>query len=173
VQVRRCKLGIQCHRHKWTPKADGLLGQMPDQAAAKRIGCSVYAVKGRRFQLGIPMFEPQWKYWTTKEDELLGTMPDAAVARNLGRGVSGVRSRRLQRGIPRWNSPAFRGRWLASEVRLLGTMPDKMVAEKCGRTERAVRMKRFFCASRHRSAARIPVHKPGLNYSLTKTSSNS
>jgi hypothetical protein len=151
VQVRRCKLGIRCHRHKWTAKADGLLDKMSDEAAARQIRCSVDAVKSRRFRLCIPPFEPDWKHWTAKEDQWLGTMPDSAVAGKLGRAESGVRFRRLKLGISRCHNSAFRRPWTTTELGLLGTLPDKVVAEKCGRTLQAIRLKRF--------AVRIPAPK--------------
>jgi len=98
-------------------------------------------VENRRFRLGIPPFDPGWKFWTAEEDRLLGTASDAIIAGQLGRSESSVQSRRLKLGIP-WVNPARRN-WTGDELQLLGTLPDAVLAEKFQRTEKAILSKRL------------------------------
>jgi len=86
----------------WTPAEIKLLGTLPDEEVARRIGRSVGAVIQRRELLHIPMQNPKLRDWTADEDELLGTGPDAEIVRRLGRTLSATSHRRVRLKIPAW-----------------------------------------------------------------------
>ena len=76
-----------------------LLGTMPDQDLARRIGRSFAAVRVRRYQLGLPNQNPLWKSWTEKDMALLGKFTDQEVSTRTGHSVGSVKYKRLQLGI--------------------------------------------------------------------------
>ncbi|MCX6912693.1 MAG: hypothetical protein NT167_06550, partial [Verrucomicrobia bacterium] len=62
VMVKRRELGrpkadpiLTC----WTPEQDRLLGTMPDDEVARRVGRTSMAVQKRRFRLGIACYRPE------------------------------------------------------------------------------------------------------------------
>ena len=90
----------------WTPKELRLLGTMPDDELAERIGRTAKAVRQMRTGRGIPSAEDrrrrehQDRAWTAAELALLGTIPDDELASRIGRTESAVRVMRGKRGIP-------------------------------------------------------------------------
>ena len=76
-----------------------LLGTMPDEELARKLGRSVNAILSQRAASGIPNPAPRRKYWLPKEIELLGKMSDAKIAEIVGCDVECVRSKRATMGI--------------------------------------------------------------------------
>jgi uncharacterized Zn-finger protein len=148
-----------------------LLGTMPDNVLAKKIGCPRMTVKNRRDRLGIPVFKKE------KEEEricpfckevfrvnhksqvfcsnkcaaskidwniwkpLLGTMPDADLAKKIGCLGLAVYKKRKTLGVPAFEKHA-RIDW-EPWVCLLGTMPDIDLAKKIGCSRDSVHNKRI------------------------------
>jgi len=50
------------HGIPWTADEERLLGTLPDQALAERLGCSRQRVNERRRKLGIPPFRPHGSF---------------------------------------------------------------------------------------------------------------
>jgi hypothetical protein len=79
-------------------KYAALLGTMPDEDLARRIGRTSEAVRCQRTMRGIPSFSG-WA-WTEAQLALLGKVPDAELAAQTGRTVGAVRQKRTALGIP-------------------------------------------------------------------------
>lgn len=122
------------HGPLWTPAQEALLGTVPDEEVARRIGRSEKGVREKREELGIPNAGPTHRRWTRRELRLLGRMPDAEIARRTGRMSARVRHKRRALEIP---APEKR-RWTKKELAALGKEPDDVLAERFGRTEGAV-----------------------------------
>jgi hypothetical protein len=116
---------------KYLPEEDKLMGTMPDQELAMRLGRSHKAVEGRRIHLGIPKIDPRLHQWTPEEDALLGVETDGTVASRLGLTLSAVahRRRRLGRAV----RFAHGRRWTPQEDAQLGTASDTDIAARIGR----------------------------------------
>ncbi len=74
------KAGKASRSRRWTKKDDALLGVMPDEQLAKRLGRSVLAVAVRRHLKRVSTR----RRWRPLDDKLLGTLPDGEIARRLG-----------------------------------------------------------------------------------------
>lgn len=86
----------------WTPDMDALLGTMPDEAVAARLGISKLTVSQRRARLGVPSYRSRHRdiSWTPEMDALLGTVPDRELAERWGLARATVTARRRRLGIP-------------------------------------------------------------------------
>jgi hypothetical protein len=119
-------------KRAWPEEHLALLGTMPDEELARRLGKSENAVRLQRERRGIP--NPSGPRWTEGELALLGTAPDGEVARQIGRTPMAVACKRCEQGIPRpvgWH-------WTDEQLALLGTAPDAEVAARIGKTPGAV-----------------------------------
>jgi hypothetical protein len=85
------------HGPRWTPQELALLGTLPDEEVAARIGKTPGAVRQKREELGIP--NPAANSWTAEDIALLGTLSDEEVAARLGRSRTAVTQKRCQLGI--------------------------------------------------------------------------
>jgi hypothetical protein len=81
----------------WTAEELALLGTMPDEDVAARIGRTATGVRVKRSRCGIP--NPAGPWWTAEETALLGTLPGREVAQRLGRSLESVRQKRKKLGI--------------------------------------------------------------------------
>src|SRR6185503_7947118 len=109
------RIPLQDRRNRaWSPEEDALLAEV-----ASKLGRSEAAVMARRFDLGVPLLEPQFKPWTRAEEALLGTKSDAKVARALGRTELAVQVRRRMDIASATVRHAVKPR-TADEERLLG-----------------------------------------------------
>jgi len=59
VKARRIRLGIASYCRRWTPAEDVVLGKVPDEKLARRLGRTVEAIHARRERLGIPAPKPE------------------------------------------------------------------------------------------------------------------
>ncbi len=87
VRVARIdSVAIFDHRiRELTNRETKLLGTMPDEKLAKRLGLGVSAVASKRRALGIAAFGERTAFvWDWASRALLGRLPDTAVARKLG-----------------------------------------------------------------------------------------
>jgi hypothetical protein len=85
------------HGPLWTAEEIALLGTVPDEELARRIGRTPNAVRVMRDRLGIP--RPTGGRWRDEDLALQGTLPDRVVARRLGRSLSSVTQKRIKLGI--------------------------------------------------------------------------
>jgi len=92
--------------HDWA--SDCRLGQMPDEALAKLIGCSKALVQYHRTEQGLPSFDAARFDW---EKHGLGIAADVLVAWRSGRRVAAVREQRHLRGLPCPPEPAQLHGW--------------------------------------------------------------
>lgn len=86
------------HESPWSEADVALLGQLPDEEVARRLGRSANAVRLKREKLGI--VRAKGGRWRDDELALLGTVPDQEVARRLERSPSSVIQKRCKLGIP-------------------------------------------------------------------------
>jgi hypothetical protein len=77
-----------------TPEDIALLGTVPDEEVARRIGRTPDAVCQKREELGIP--NAAGNRWRADEIAQLGTLPDREVARRLGRSLQSVTQKRIR-----------------------------------------------------------------------------
>jgi hypothetical protein len=120
----------------WPEEHLALLGTMPDDELARRLGKSENAVRLQRERQGIP--NRSGHGWTEEELALVGTLPDAEVGRRIGRTPIAVTCKRCDLGIPHpkgWH-------WTAEHRALLGTAPDDQIAARIGKAPGAVCAKR-------------------------------
>src|ERR1035438_9307793 len=86
---------------KWTAAEKRLVGSMPDNKLAKRLGRRYQSVVRMRHLLGRPLCRSPhptgWKPWQV---QLLGVLPDREVARRLRRSLASVQLRRHVKGGP-------------------------------------------------------------------------
>jgi hypothetical protein len=125
---------------RWTPQEDALLGTMPDEQLAARLGRPLSGVLTRRHDLDIPKFAPKVRAWTLEENALLGTMPDKKLARRLKRSYDAVAVRRLKKGIPHCNPK--RKPWRPEDDKVLGTRPDEQISMLLKRSIIAIQNRR-------------------------------
>jgi hypothetical protein len=129
---------IERSSFEWTPKADALLGTMPDPQVASVLETTRAIVNTRRHQLNIlafvpPQFEITRKgsarhLWTPEEDLLLGTDFDNIIAEKIKVNQLQVTHRRYQLGVdPFRRSAAIE--WSAQMLDNLGEISDKDFAE--------------------------------------------
>jgi hypothetical protein len=74
-----------------------LLGTLPDEEVAAKIGKMPSAVRQKRKEMGIA--NPAANCWAAEEIALLGKLPDEAVAARIGRSRTPVTQKRCQLGI--------------------------------------------------------------------------
>lgn len=126
----------------WLPEEERMLGKRPDQELVEILGRGLFAIRGRRLQLGIRYaFSTHFRVWTPQMDKLLGTRSDQDIATKLGRTVQSVADRRRKLGI-RYIRPDSRP-WAAAEERWLGRKSDAEVAKILGRTTKAIQHRRL------------------------------
>jgi hypothetical protein len=97
---------LNCDRHLkpgyhgpwWTDKEKRLLGKLPDDEVAKRIGRTVGAVRVKRVKLSLP--NPQSWAGTAQEIALLSAAADGKVAERIGRTRSVVSAQPWKLDIP-------------------------------------------------------------------------
>src|SRR5262249_8953770 len=82
LDVGRFLVGPRLER-QWKKAELQLLGTLPDEEVAARIGRTTNAVRIQRTGLGLP--DPGGHGWTADELALLGTAPDEEVASRIGR----------------------------------------------------------------------------------------
>jgi len=134
---------------------------MDDRKFARKFSRALSAVKKRRIQLGIPVFNSARHIWTPEDDKLLGTRPDDQVAAFIGTTTKAVGNRRRKFKVPacarqldqaRLARAVFVGRrkpgghfgiYTPEEEKLMGTVPDEKLAEVLGRTRLAVQARRI------------------------------
>jgi hypothetical protein len=82
----------------WTPENLALLGKMPDEALAGRVGCTVHEVREVRCRRGIHYCGQFWKQcpWTERELKLLNRYNDGEVAKATGRTLQQVAAKRQE-----------------------------------------------------------------------------
>jgi hypothetical protein len=144
VYRRRCKLGIPpfgrqgTRRRKWTDAEVELLGTMPDQAVADRLGLYASTVTDERGRRKIPKFCRR-NTVLPEYVKLLGKVPDYRVAELTGLGKASVRRMRNERGIPPANRGGPKSRNIANKEfgRLVAIQPtgkpDEWLCDcKCG-----------------------------------------
>jgi hypothetical protein len=87
--------------HDWSPREIALLGTMPDQKLADRLGIGVGAVAHKRQVLHISPAKPKPRpiRWTKTMLSLLGEHPDSEVGRRYGISTSRVKLKRRALGI--------------------------------------------------------------------------
>jgi hypothetical protein len=78
----------------WKPEEVALLGTLPDDEVARRLGCSISAVSQKRRREGIPN-HPRPGSWTAAEDEAVRTLTPAEAAAATGRTLPAVYARRF------------------------------------------------------------------------------
>jgi len=132
---------VPSHYHRWTAEEDSLIGTMPDEYLAKKIGVSHGAVYARRNIHGLPPFKRWQMPWTKEEDALLGSDTDPVIGRKIGRSWERVRDRRRLLGL-RSYQPRHRS-WTRAEESLLGTMSDRKLARLLKRTAQSVCRRRI------------------------------
>ena len=135
----------------WTAELERLLGTMPDETLAQRLGCSHQRISDRRRKLRIPSFGPARRRWSRVEDELLGTMPDKQFARKFNRPVGAVLQRRLTKHIPVFDRQ--RHLWTPADDKLLSERQDVQIALLLGISPTAVGRRRV----------RLGISQPGRN----------
>ena len=116
VGRRRRALGIASYSkrsypipaHEWTGEEVALLGKVPDEEVARRLGLSYEVVGYRRRRLGIPPCRRPGRTgnaWTPETEKLLGAMSDGQVATLSGQSRAYVAQRRRSLGIPAFSPP--------------------------------------------------------------------
>jgi hypothetical protein len=81
----------------WTAEELTVLGTMPDEDVAAKLGRTATGVRVKRWKCGIP--NPAGSLWNAEEIALLGTLPDREVAKRLGRSLGAVLQKRITLGI--------------------------------------------------------------------------
>ena len=84
-----------------------MLGTVPDDELAERVGRTALAVRLMRTRRGIPSAEDRrrrehqigGRAWTDAELALLGAIPDDELAEQIGPTETAVQSMRARRGI--------------------------------------------------------------------------
>ena len=121
---------------KYTPEEVRLLGTMPDEELARKLGRSLQAIRHRRNKLGIANFTTEQNKWTAEEDSWLGKFTDREVAERIGCHPGTVGDRRRQLGIPALDP----NRWTKEEEKLLlEKVPIKELVKKLKRSPAAIR----------------------------------
>jgi DNA-binding CsgD family transcriptional regulator len=105
----------------WTLDAQAMLGRMPDEAVAKRLGLSRGAVTAQREKLGVPSYRTRKPRiaWTKQTIALLGRIPDTQIARRLGISAISVSAQRARLGIA---PVAGRGKLIVRNAELKRTL---------------------------------------------------
>jgi hypothetical protein len=102
---------------RWTKVHENLLGTMPDERLAKKLGRSVAAVAARRHLKRIPLR----RKWLFRDDKLLGLQPDRQIAMRLALSTSAVSEHRRRLGIPVFDEHS-------SVTKKLAAMSDREIA---------------------------------------------
>jgi hypothetical protein len=79
----------------WKPKELALLGTLPDEELARRLGRSLIAVSTKRRRLGIASASPRPRNWTNAEDKAVRTLTPVEAAAATGRTLQAVYARRF------------------------------------------------------------------------------
>jgi hypothetical protein len=91
----------------WTKQQIALLGKIPDNQIAKRLGIVAPTVWRKRVQLGIPPLESKQRLeWTDARIALLGKLSDKALAKRWGVTVKPIAQKRNELGIAPFVSTA-------------------------------------------------------------------
>lgn len=149
IRRRRRTLGIPSPKdprqppRRWLRRDLRLLGKVPDQQIAQRLGCTGSTVAAKRQELGIPRYQPPHHGWDNRAISLLGTAPDARIAQILGKRLAAVTKERLRRKIPNWTPPVEAIDWSDKDAHL-GTAPDRLLAAEWGVSTAAVNCRRNF-----------------------------
>jgi hypothetical protein len=141
---RKRKLGpcvVDPDDKPWLPEHDQLLGTLPDEMLARKLGRSSRAVAWRRQERQISPVGRKVRPWMSAEEQRLGTEADAVLAGQLQRSAVDVRWRRQALGIKPFAAGAAKP-WTDAELRLVGTKSDQAIAQQLGRTKQAVKYKR-------------------------------
>jgi hypothetical protein len=85
------------HGPRWTARERALLGKLPDEEVAARVGRTPEAVRSRRRDLGIP--NPDSNRWSEEEDDQVRSLPAREAAARTGRSLRAVYSRRRELGL--------------------------------------------------------------------------
>jgi hypothetical protein len=149
VSNRRRRLGIDAFgesfvpefEHVWSQQEIKMLGTMPDNQVAKRLGVSTSLVWTKRNSLGIPPFkkEPQprprpgrIKAWEPSPDLvlLLGKSSDKEIAKMAGVSAEVVFYHRKKHGIAA--APARVCILNPEQIAMLGILPDRELVKLWG-----------------------------------------
>jgi hypothetical protein len=101
---RALRLNLAQYLHKgyhgpwWTAKERALLGRLPDDEVAAKVGRTPDAVRSQRQVLGIP--NPDSNRWSEEEDGLVRALPAKEAAARTGRSLGAVYGRRRELGLP-------------------------------------------------------------------------
>lgn len=131
-------------KNYWDGEKIALLGSMPDEAVAKRLGIYKHHVYTKRYSLGIAAFRKFGpKEWNEEAIGMLGKKSDPEVARFLGMSKTTVTNKRKSLGIEAFAFQSKRWRiWTEEELALLGKDTDKEVARRLNIHEASVAVKR-------------------------------
>src|SRR5262249_52748135 len=77
----------------WKPEEVALLGTLPDEEGARRLGRSISAVSQKRRREGIPNPSPRPGSWTAAEDNAVRTLKPEEAAAATGRTLTAVYTR--------------------------------------------------------------------------------
>lgn len=141
----------------WPPEAVALLGKIPDQEVAQRLGYSLYQVRVRRCQEGLEAPDSKLRRWTESENAALRKLSNGEAVVQLKRSLESIRTQRLNAGIPD-PRPAL-PRWTAAEEKVLGTKPDWQIARQIGRRRTAVAARRRALGIPPCQGKRIPLRR--------------
>jgi hypothetical protein len=96
------------HGPWWTAKELALVGKVPDDEVAERVGRTPDAVRSQRQLLGIP--NPESNRWSMEEDGLVRSLPAREAAARTGRSLGAVYGRRRELGLPDGRASNGRGK---------------------------------------------------------------
>jgi hypothetical protein len=94
-RARGCPPPNRWAEEGWKPDEVALLGTMPDDELARRLGCSISAVSQKRRREGIPNAKKPPHVWTAAEDEAVRTLAPVEAATRTGRTLTAVYTRRF------------------------------------------------------------------------------
>ena len=123
----------------WLEQHGTLIGKLPDEVVAQRVGKSRGYIKKIRLERGIH-FNRKLRPWTPEEERLLGKYTDREVGRLLVRDIRAVANRRRALGRPPCGGSY--NLWADYERDLLGTAPDREVARQLKRSLASVQCAR-------------------------------
>src|SRR5439155_1756169 len=129
LAIRRMK--SKANQTGWLEQHGALIGKLPDEEIARRVGKSRGYIKKIRLERGIH-FNRKLRPWTPEEERLLGKYTDREVGRLLVRDIRAVANRRRALGRPPCGGSY--NLWADYERDLLGTAPDREVARQLKRS---------------------------------------